>query len=293
MAKKKTLPNAAARSRSRDALRDVLQAFWERPDVMNLLSDLLLLFAAAVAAWAAYTALASLPVLPVQSIVIAGPLQQVDTEQAETTVRETLAGNLITANLTKVRLALEKLPWVRHATIIRRWPDTLEVHFEEQTPIASWNLASGDTLRLVNLYGEVFQVSATTYSPQGLPLFIGPPDTAAAMTERYAEFAAALLTIGRRITALTCSPRLAWEVRLDDGVRVVLGRDDSGSDNPAILPVDARLQRFVDYYPAARQTLLAAAKVVDMRYPNGFTLAGPAVAALDTSSGRHMSRPRS
>ena len=65
---------------------------------------------------------------------------------------------------------------------------------------------------------------------------------------------------------LALSPRLAWRVKLDNGMRIEIGREHPKS------PVGARLQRFVDVYPSMVANLPVTPAVVDLRYPNGFAM---------------------
>jgi cell division protein FtsQ len=63
------------------------------------------------------------------------------------------------------------------------------------------------------------------------------------------------------------SRREAWQVKLDDGLVIELGRDEAKH------PLTERLARFVTYFgPALEKTRLAGVAVADMRYPNGFAL---------------------
>ena len=62
------------------------------------------------------------------------------------------------------------------------------------------------------------------------------------------------------------SPRQAWQLRLDDGLTLDLGRDQSNYS------IHDRLERFVGVYGAAKTRATAAIAAIDMRYPNGFAL---------------------
>ena len=67
-------------------------------------------------------------------------------------------------------------------------------------------------------------------------------------------------------TALLLSPRLAWQVRLDDGMVLELGREQPKA------PIALRLERFVDIYPTVLAARSPRPAAVDLRYPNGFAL---------------------
>jgi len=61
--------------------------------------------------------------------------------------------------------ALERLPWVRAATVTRRWPSTLAIAVLERTPVAQAQVAGG--WALVDGTGRVVAVSSSPTS--GLP----------------------------------------------------------------------------------------------------------------------------
>ncbi len=237
--------------------------FWDKPVLMDLVSDLLIVLAAISLAWAATAAMQRLPIFPLRQLIVATPLEQVTRGQIEQTARTALAGNFFTVNLDAVRTAFEQLPWVRKASVRRRWPDALELSLEEQVAAARWQRASGEAA-LVNTHGEVFAGAAT--NEQELPAFAGPEGSSANVLEHYLAFRQALAPLARQPLAVMLSARQAWEVKLDDGVVVELGRDQNNQS------VSDRMARFAAYYPAARQKLGNVAGVVDMRYPNGFAL---------------------
>jgi cell division protein FtsQ len=229
---------------------------------MNLVADLLVVFAVAGLAWSAATAVQRLPIFPLREVVVGGTVDNVTRNQVEQAARAALAGNFFTVDLDQVRGVFEKLPWVRQAEVRRRWPDTLELVIEEHVAVARWRRADGET-RLVNDRGEVFAAA----SDQQLPTFAGPEGSAAQVLTRYREFSGALAAIGRKPEALVLSNREAWQVKLDDGLVVELGRDEAKHS------LAERMGRFVAWYrPALERARLVRAAVVDMRYPNGFAL---------------------
>jgi len=238
------------------------ERFWDKPVTMNLVSDLLLVCGIAMLAWAGMLAMQRLPLQPLRQVVVSTPIEQVSRAQIEHAARSALTGNFFTVDLDQARAAFEKLPWVRRAELRRRWPDGLELVLEEHVAVARWQRAEGEQ-QFVNTYGEVF--AATPAAEPALPVFAGPEGSAATVLWRYEESVAALKPVGRHPVAVVLSAREAWELKLDDGVVVELGRDHAKH------PLTERLARFAAHYPAARETL-GAAGVADMRYPNGFAL---------------------
>lgn len=238
------------------------EGFWDKPVMMNLVSDLLIVFGVATLAWAGTLALQRLPLQPLRQVVVSTPVEQVSRAQIEHAARSALTGNFFTVNLEQARAAFEKLPWVRRAELRRRWPDGVELVLEEHVAVARWQRGEGEQ-QFVNSYGELF--AATPAVEPALPSFAGPEGSAATILARYEEFVEALKSLGRRPVAVVLSAREAWELKLDDGVVVELGRDQAKH------PLAERVARFAAHYPAARQKF-GAAGVADMRYPNGFAL---------------------
>lgn len=247
----------------RRAASDVAEdGFWDRPVLMNLAADVLIVFAIAALTWSATIAVQRLPFFPLREVVVAGPIAQVTPAQIEHATRAALVGNFFTIELDEVRMTFEKLPWVRRADVRRRWPEGLELSIEEHVAVARWKLADGES-RLVNDHGEVFAAA----SQATLPSFTGPEGSAPQVLERYRQFEQTLASVGRRPDAIVLSSREAWQVKLDDGVIIELGRDEAKHT------IAERLARFVGHYrPALDRLRLAGAAVVDLRYPNGFAL---------------------
>jgi cell division protein FtsQ len=238
--------------------------FWDRPVLINLLADLLLLAGGALLAWTGAMALQRLPVFPLKQLVVATPLDQVSRAQIEHTARSALSGNFFTVNLETAQTAFERMPWVRSASLRRRWPDGIELELEEHRVAARWTPQDGES-RLVSTRGEVFLAS----SSEPLPAFAGPEGSASRVLARYQQFSDGLTTIGRKLVAIHLSAREAWQLKLDDGVLLELGRDQPKH------PLAERLNRFTSHYVAVSNSAknrLQTIGVVDMRYPNGFAL---------------------
>jgi cell division protein FtsQ len=155
----------------------------------------------------------------------------------------------------EVRATLERLPWVRSASVRRIWPDTLEVELEEHVALARW----GDDA-LVNTHGEKFFGRAV----QALPLFIGPEGTEAEVTRRYANFSQIVAALGAPLERVVLTARFAWQLRLGNGLNIMLGRDADAAE--------ARLKGFVEVYDSTLKNLNRKHEYVDLRYPNGFAL---------------------
>ena len=236
---------------------------WDRPEILNSISSVLFAASALLATYGAVVALANLPLFPLQQIVVsnsvepAGNLQHVTQEQVRSLVGEHLKGTFFTVDLETARAAFAALPWVRKVEVRRTWPDRLEVAIEEQRAFANWSAGS-----LVNTYGELFDAAAI----DGLPAFSGPAGSEAEMTQRYREFAVELAKLGLTTRQITLSPRLAWELRLDTGLTLKLGRDQPRD------PLARRVARFVAAFSETVARIKGRLEVADLRYAQGFAL---------------------
>ena len=192
---------------------------------------------------------------PLQSVNLSVAPQRVDAAEVSQVIRNGVQGNFFTVDIERLRQALEKLPWVRNASIRREFPSSLEVQLEEHQAFARWNNSA-----LVDTQGEVFDGD----SDQVMPDFVGEEGTAAEVTQRYAQFSQQLAVLDLQVTRLVLSPRHAWQMRLSNGMVLELGRDD----------MQQRLARFVEAYPYSLAAIQSRVKYVDLRYSNGFAVNG-------------------
>jgi len=193
---------------------------------------------------------------PVQRVIIEGSFQRVARPEIEAAVVEVVQGGLASVDLVQVRERIEQIDWVDRAVVQRRWPDALRVLVTEQVAAAQWNDAG-----LLNTRGELFLRNAR-YVPPELPLLEGPEGSEGVVAQLYLDAQGRLLEAGLRLTGVRLDERGAWELRLDSGVAVKLGR----------LAVTERLERFIRLASPLVAKRSAEVAYVDMRYTNGFSV---------------------
>jgi cell division protein FtsQ len=240
-----------------------VKRLWHTPGLLNALANALILLSLLGLLCAAGWWLAQRPGLALRVVRIdAAPgteLRHVSAVLLDQSVRQRLRGNFFTVDLDAVRAGFEQVPWVRRAMVRRVWPDRLEVAIEEHRPLATW----GEN-QLMNTFGELYTANAAEAEEDGpLPHFSGPPGSEQRMLGRYEELRRWLAPLGVTPRSVLLSPRLAWWVQLDDGTRLVLGREQG-------VPLEERVARWVEAYPRVRGRLGERAQVIDLRYPNGF-----------------------
>lgn len=193
---------------------------------------------------------------PVNTIRIETPLVQVKPEQLREVIGRYVTTGFLRVDVERIRTELEAMAWVKRASVRRGWPDRLVVRLEEQQPMARW--AAGG---LVNTEGELFRPKKNgTWA--GLPLLRGPKKTEQVVAKALQEMQDMLSPIGLKVSHLTMNERRSWDLRLDNGLRLGLGKTD----------VSLRLLRFVRVYAQVLKPQLQAIDSVDLRYTNGFAV---------------------
>jgi cell division protein FtsQ len=201
---------------------------------------------------------------PVQRVLVEGSFQRVSPPEIEAAVVEVARGGLASVDLDEVRGRVERIDWVDHAVVSRRWPDALRVVVVEQVAAARWNDAG-----LLNARGELFLRNAR-YVPPELPLLEGPDGSEGMVAQLYLDAQGRLLEAGVRLTGVRLDERGAWELELANGVKVRLGR----------LAVTDRLDRFIRLASPLVAKRAAEIGYVDMRYTNGFSVGWNSRSAL-------------
>ncbi|MET3132440.1 cell division protein FtsQ [Oxalobacteraceae bacterium GrIS 1.11] len=173
-----------------------------------------------------------------------------------------IKGNFFTANLDTVRQAFESVPWVRGASVRREWPNTLVVALEEHEALGTW----GEDGRLLSVKGDVFTANlAEAEEDHELPQFSGPEGSEREVLARFAELRGWFAPVKLVPQTLSLSSRYAWTVKLDNGMSVALGREQSKTT------LKERVERLTGIYPQL-VSRLQNIDTIDMRYQNGLAL---------------------
>lgn len=205
---------------------------------------------------ATYLLSASMLDRPIRSIEINGPFQRVTALQIEEAIAADLEDGFVSADLRDIQERIVALPWIDQATVARRWPSRLLITVTEQVPAAIWGERG-----LLNIRGELF-VNNARHIPAELPRLSGPENRSAEVAQRYLDVRERLIPVGLDLRRVHLDPRGAWEMTLQNGVEVRLGRRD----------VNARTELFLDIVADIITGRAADIDYVDMRYSNGFTI---------------------
>jgi cell division protein FtsQ len=234
--------------------------------LMNIASAVLFsLFAVLLAAAGVWWVLRN-PVFAIAGITVQGDVTHNSALTLRANVAPQLAGNFFTINLDKARAAFEAVPWVRHAVVRREFPNRLRVQLEEHKAAAYWGAEGED--KLVNGFGEVFQANAGDVENEELPRLVGPVERAGEVLDMYRTLKPMVEPLDMALEELVLTTRGSWEMTLDNGGIVELGR----GTKPEVL---ARTQRFVQTitqvtsrYSRRPESLVSA----DLRHADGYAV---------------------
>ena len=193
---------------------------------------------------------------PINSVVVHGDFKYLNTEQLEAKITQKLDGSFFTLDVERLQNKIEENPWVYSASIRKEWPRRLHVYIVEQDAFAIWN---NDLL--LNKFGDVFYANGVKVD-DGLARLYGPKGNEKDVLKGYVDMQFLLKLHNLKITELVLSERYAWQLWLDSGVHLNLGRSDKMS----------RVQRFLDLQPLLAEYGNKKIARVDLRYDIGLAV---------------------
>jgi len=192
---------------------------------------------------------------PVRKIAVEGEFQHLTVEHVERVVSNAVVGGFFGVDVRDVRRRILDEPWIFDASVRREWPDTIRVSITEQQAVARWG-----EYALLNEHADIFVPE--TEGPPALVQLDGPIGTESELLRRHVEISRQLSAIGLRVSGISLSARRAWTITIEDGARIVIGRD----------ALDARLFRFSRAFDQVLKANWEHVALVDLRYTNGFAI---------------------
>ena len=193
---------------------------------------------------------------PIQRITVMGEIQHVNQQVLQAALSPYMVENFFTVDLKKIKETTESLTWIDYADAKKEWPNTLIVYLQERVPVANWGKSE-----FLSVKGEIF--SAEHVQPDvNLPTFIGKPDQAVAIAERYTKMQEILREVGLSVRTIELEDRISWKAQLDNGLMLVVDDKDSM----------AKLKRFTRLYAMFTEQQKQQLFKVDLRYENGLAI---------------------
>ncbi|MBL4820691.1 MAG: cell division protein FtsQ/DivIB [Gammaproteobacteria bacterium] len=193
---------------------------------------------------------------PIHTLQVDSALQHVTESEVKTLLAVYMGEGFFEIDVSSVRERLETHPWIARAEVKRIWPDNLALSITEEVAIARW----GQT-RLLNQYADVF-APAQIGTMASLPLLSGPQGSQTKMMEQYQILNQLLFPAGLRLEQLNLSERMSWELVIEGGLKIVVGKVD----------VREKIKRLIDIYDTQIRNDIAVIETIDLRYSNGFSV---------------------
>ncbi|WP_413735246.1 cell division protein FtsQ [Sodalis sp. RH21] len=166
-------------------------------------------------------------------------------------------GTFMTQDVNVIQQQIERLPWIKQASVRKQWPDELKIYLVEYVPVARWN-----DLHMLDASGKSFSVPAGRIGNKAMPLLYGPEGSEQDVLAGYRTMNEVMVANKFQLKMVSMSARHSWQLTLQDDTRLELGRDDRAR----------RLQRFIGIYPVLLQQARTDNKrinYVDLRYDAG------------------------
>ncbi len=213
----------------------------------------------------------SVNVLPIENVRVEAPFGYTNENQIKNILIE--AGiedaNFFNISMKNIIKYLEHNPWIKDIQLTRVWPNKLNLKYNENTPLAYFNndkVIIKDNCQVVSLSDIA---AGTLRSEQLLPFLVGNEKNIQKLCDTLEKIEIYVKPINNRIKKIVFSKRNSIYLELENGVTVLLGRNDTLE----------RFQRFVSFVSKKGFENLTVSKdaktdhpYVDMRYYNGLAV---------------------
>ncbi len=171
-----------------------------------------------------------------------------------------ILGTFMTQDVNVIQQKIMLLPWIKQVKVRKKWPDELKIYLVEYVPVACWN-----DFRKVDVNGISFSEPEEWVTKEILPMLYGPEGSENDVLHGYHIMSNILSSSKYTLKIVAMSARHAWQLTLNNNIRLELGRNDPTS----------RLQRFIELDPLLQQQGKAESKhimYIDLRYESGASI---------------------
>ncbi|HEX4500069.1 MAG TPA: cell division protein FtsQ [Scandinavium sp.] len=187
-------------------------------------------------------------------------------------------GTFMTQDVNIIQSQIERLPWIKQASVRKQWPDELKIHLVEYVPIARWN-----DQHMVDNEGNAFSIPADRTSKQNLPMLYGPEGSENEVLQSYRDMGQMLAKEKFTLKVAAMTARRSWQLTLNNDIKLDLGRGDTVK----------RLERFLELYPVLQQQAQTDGKrisYVDLRYDSGAAVGWQPAPGVDTTQQQNQAQ---
>ena len=193
---------------------------------------------------------------PIETIDLNGDFKRVSKKVIQQNVSNITDQGYLNFNLNELKQRIESVSWVQSATVVKKWPDRIEVTIIEDDVIGLWNNES-----VLNSSGEVFNVDRRTI-PSNLIKFYGPEGMNKTVYENYIIFNNELIGRGLILQSMEFSILGSWSFTIRPKIEIKLGKSE----------LSQRFERFLLVWDESLLDNYDQISYIDFRYTEGFAL---------------------
>lgn len=134
----------------------------------------------------------------------------------------TIGDPILNIDLDKIKQKLEKLTWVRYASVQRQYPSTLSVSIIERKPFALWQ--DDGVVKLIDSEGKIINTKDITKF-YNLIIMVG--DEAPAQAESLFNLISTEPELAKRVSSVIRVGKRRWNIRLKNDVEIKLPEEDA------------------------------------------------------------------
>jgi len=194
--------------------------------------------------------------MPIKHVRIEGELRHVSKEAVSNSLATLVKTGYFAMDSERILAKLIELEWVADARVLRVWPDTIVLSFNEQNPVAVWN-----DEQLLNDVGGVFQPEMTQ-DLLTLPHLSGRDDNNKTVFQAQQRINAAIKVLGLTVARLELANHGSWSIGLSNGVMIKAGKQQ---------PIK-KISKSLTILSSLDGDLLTHIVSIDLRYPNGMAV---------------------
>jgi len=195
--------------------------------------------------------------LPVSNVKCIAARQYVNQDDLQKVLLRESQTGFVRLKVSAIQQQLLLLPWIKQVDVRKVWPNQLVIQFDEYIPAALWNDKG-----VISDSGVLFFPDRGVLRSRHLPVLEGPEGKSQQVWQHFLGMQAILTPVSLSITNLNLAPRGAWNLKLSNGITLILGTDNT------LL----RLQHFVRVYEKSLYLRQSNVAYVDLRYTNGMAI---------------------
>ncbi len=192
---------------------------------------------------------------PINVLKIKAPYHYLSREKIQKMVSPYLNKSFLVFSEENLAADFKKNPWVEKISVRKIWPDRVVVQIMERFPVAIWNNM------LISEKGDLFRPDEFEFLSDKPRLF-GPKHQEKEVLHIFEKLSKLLLAQDLSIKELRLRDNQSWEMVLNNGVVIRLGKRD----------IEERLLRFCKVYPKLFAMSFDRVSSIDLRYPNGIAV---------------------